>query len=77
MIVTGGKMVIISKEPMAYPPMKIYRGNDPTLIEFPIKKTGDKYLNTFELLIRDWVQVFKRTGLFNLKINFTDFFPAT
>ncbi|XP_023322832.1 uncharacterized protein LOC111697161 [Eurytemora carolleeae] len=41
MIITGGKMVIISKEPMAYPSMKIYRGNDPTLIEFPIKKTED------------------------------------
>ena len=52
MIVTGGKMVIISKEPMAYPPMKIYRGNDPTLIEFPIKKTGDKYFNTSILTVQ-------------------------
>ena len=29
-----------SKTPELRPPMRIYRGNDPDLIEFPIQKTG-------------------------------------
>ncbi len=67
MIITGGKMVIISKEPMAYPSMKIYRGNDPTLIEFPIKKTGDKYFNTSILTVQKGLSLrFLKNGIIKL-----------
>jgi len=33
----------MSKEPVIYPPMKIYRGKDPELIEKPILKTEDYF----------------------------------
>jgi len=34
-------MVLLPKEPILLPPMRIYRGKDPELIEHPIKKTED------------------------------------
>jgi len=36
-------MVLMPKEPGLYPPMRIYRGTDPTRRELPIQKTEDAF----------------------------------